>query len=181
MEEVWKDIPNYEGLYQASTLGRIKSLKRTAKKEYKGNRIVKEIIMEGTANQDGYLKVHFKNKERGIDKGLFIHRLIAETFIPNPDKLPQVNHKDGNKKNNNINNLEWCTNLYNQQHAWANCLHKPTKKEGKKVNQYNLNGELIKSYKSITEASRETKINLSNICMAAKKERKTAGGYIWTC
>lgn len=180
MGEIWKDIPQYEGIYQASNLGRIKSLKRIAKKEYKGNRVVKEKIMRGTPNEDGYLKVHFKIKEKNINKVLFIHRLVAQTFISNPDNLPQVNHKDGNKKNNNINNLEWCTNLYNQKHAWENSLHKPTKKEGRLINQYDKSNKFIKSYKSISEASRKTKINPSNICMAAKKERKTAGGYIWT-
>ena len=127
MQEIWKDIPNYEGLYQASNLGRIKSVQRIAKKEYKNNRIVKEKIMNGTKNQDGYLKAHFKNKELNIDKGLFIHRLVAQTFIPNPNNFPQINHIDGNKLNNCITNLEWCTNLYNQQHAWKNGLHKAKK------------------------------------------------------
>ena len=130
MKEIWKDIPEYEGLYQASNLGKIKSLKRITKKEYRNNRIVKERIMKGTKNQDGYLKVHFKNKEKNIDKGLFIHRLVAKAFIPNPDNLPQINHIDGNKLNNKVENLEWCTNLYNQQHAWKNGLHKA--KRGKR-------------------------------------------------
>lgn len=129
-KEIWKDIPELEGLYQASNLGRIKSVKRIAKKEYRNNRIVKEKIMNGSKNEDGYLKVHITNKEKNINKVLFIHRLIAKTFISNPNNLPQINHKDGNKLNNCITNLEWCTNLYNQQHAWKNGLHKPTWKKG---------------------------------------------------
>lgn len=130
MNEEWRDIPELEGLYQASNLGRIKSVKRIAKKEYRNNRIVKEKIMNGSKNEDGYLKVHITNKEKNINKVLFIHRLIAKTFISNPNNLPQINHKDGNKLNNCITNLEWCTNLYNQQHAWKNGLHKPTWKKG---------------------------------------------------
>ena len=131
-EEIWKDIPQLEGLYQASNLGRIKSIERIAKKEYRNNRIVKEKILKGSKNEDGYFKIHISNKERHINKVVFIHRLVAQTFIPNPNNLPQVNHKDGNKLNNNINNLEWCTNLYNQRHAWKNGLHKATWKKGEK-------------------------------------------------
>ena len=179
IKEEWRDIPNYEGLYQASNLGRIKSLERIAKKEYNNDRIVKERIMNGTKNQDGYLKVHFKNKERNIDKGLFIHRLVASAFIPNPNNLPQIIHIDGNKLNNNVDNLEWCTNLYNQQHAWKNNLHKPTIHKGKKVKQYDLKGNFIKEYPSISNASKETRINISNIYSALNKKRKVAGGYIW--
>ena len=179
MKEIWKDIPGYEGLYQASNLGIIKSLKRIAKKEYNNNRIVHERIMNGTKNADGYLKVHFKNKERNIDKGLFIHRLVAKAFLPNPDNLPQVNHKDGNKTNNRIDNLEWCSNLYNQQHAWKNKLHKPTMHKGKKVKQYDMEGNFIKEYRSISMASKKTKINISNIYRVLNKKRKMAGGYIW--
>ena len=178
--EIWKDIPNYEGLYQASNLGRIKSLKRKAKKEYNNNRIVPERIMNGSKNEDGYLKVHFKNKEKNINKVLFIHRLVAETFIPNPKKLPQVNHKDGNKLNNNIDNLEWCSNLYNQQHAWKNKLHTPTIHKGISIKQYDLKGNFIKEYPSISSASKETKINISNIYYVLNKKRNMAGGYKWT-
>ena len=113
--EIWKDIPNFEGVYQASNLGRIRSVCRIAQKSYHGNRIVKEKIMNGSKNEDGYLKVHFKHKKN--NKILFIHRLIALTFIENPLNKPQINHIDGNKLNNNVNNLEWVTNLENQQHA----------------------------------------------------------------
>ena len=132
MEEIWKDIPELEGLYQASNLGRIKSIERIAKKEYRNNRIVKEKIIKGSKNKDGYLKIHISNKERNINKVVSIHRLVAKAFISNPNKLPQINHKDGNKLNNSISNLEWCTNLYNQQHAWKNGLHKPTWKKRRK-------------------------------------------------
>ena len=176
-EEIWKDIPNFDGLYQASNLGRIKSLKRIAKKEYRNNRIVKEKIMLGTKNQDGYLKVHFKNKELNINKGLFIHRLIAMTFIPNPNSLPQINHKDGNKLNNNVDNLEWCTNLYNQQHAWKNGLHKSTK--CKKIKQLDKNKNEIKKWNSITEASKYLGISASCIVECCKNKKRNAGGYRW--
>lgn len=180
MQEIWKDIPGYEGLYKASNFGNIKSLKRIAKKEYKGNRIVKEKIMLGTKNNDGYLKVHFKNNEKCIDKGLFIHRLVAQTFIPNPDNLPQINHKDGNKLNNSIDNLEWCTNLYNQQHAWKNKLHTSHKGICKKIKQFTLDNLFIKEYESLTEASNKNNISIGNISLVLNKKRKSAGGFIWT-
>ena len=176
-EEIWKDIPGYEGLYQASNLGKIKSLERIAKKKYRNDRIVKERIMHGTKNQDGYLKVHFKNKALNIDKGLFIHRLIAMTFIPNSDNLEQINHKDGNKLNNRVDNLEWCTNLYNQQHAWKNGLHKSTK--GKKIRQLDKNNKIIKKWNTITEAGKKLGISASRIGECCKNKNWTAGGYRW--
>lgn len=178
--EIWKDIPGFEGLYQASNYGKIRSIERVAKKEYRGNRIVKPREMEGTFNEDGYLKVHLSNKERGINKVFFKHRLVALTFINNPNEYECVNHIDGNKTNNNVNNLEWCNNLYNQQHAWKNKLHRPTKVKGKKVKQYDLNGNFIKQYESISEAGRETNISIGNICTVLKNKRNKAGGYKWT-
>jgi len=177
MEEIWRDIPCFEGIYQASNLGRIKSVRRIAQKLYKGNRIVKEKIMSGTKNEDGYLKVHFKHNN--LSKGFFIHRLVALTFIPNPLKKPQVNHIDGNKLNNNISNLEWVTNLENQQHAWKNGLKKGTFANNKKVLQFDLQNNLVNKYISITDASKKSGVHLSNISMCCNLKRKIAGGFIW--
>ena len=119
MEEVWKDIVGYEGLYQVNNLGKIKSLKRVDN----NNHIVKEKILKGCYDKDGYLKVILYN---GKNKTYRVHRLVAQTFIPNPDNKPQVNHISGNKKDNSIQNLEWVTSKENVNHAWKTGLSKMT-------------------------------------------------------
>jgi hypothetical protein len=106
MQEIWKDIKGYEGLYQVSNLGRVKSLERYktnwSKKQCVKERVLKPIL----ANTGYYMVVLSKN---GITKSVLVHRLVAETFLSNPNNLEQVNHKDENKLNNNIDNLEFCT------------------------------------------------------------------------
>ena len=109
--EIWRDIKGYEGLYQVSNLGRVKSLERYVKGK-DGLRLVKEIIMSiSVCRTNGYFKV-ILHKD-GKQKRYQVHRLVAEAFIPNPDNLPIVNHKDENKINNCVWNLEWCTYSYN--------------------------------------------------------------------
>ena len=150
MKEIWKDIPNYEGLYQASNLGRIKSI-------YYNNKILK---LNNDSND--YLQVWLcKNKKKKIYK---VHRLVALTFIPNPNYLPFINHKDENKSNNNINNLEWCDGIYNARYSF-----------GKKVLQYDLDGNFIREWNCI----KETGIDSSHIINCCKGKRKSAGGYKW--
>lgn len=110
MEEQWKDIKNYEGLYQVSNFGRVKSLPRTNKKR----KIKKEIIKVFTKSPNGYLKAGLSKE--GKTKYYFVHRLVAEAFIPNLENKPCVNHKDCNKKNNNLSNLEWVTHEENNSY-----------------------------------------------------------------
>lgn len=113
-EEIWKDIKNYKGYYQASNFGRIRSVDRYIK-QYNGysysTRIYRGKILKFTIGTRGYLKVVLQKQRKA--KTYNVHRLVAETFIPNPKNLPQVNHKDENKLNNSIDNLEWCTSKYN--------------------------------------------------------------------
>lgn len=114
MVEIWKDIKGYEGLYQVSTCGRIKSLARMvpfSNIHTSGYRQLKEKILKGGITKDGYNVVTLRKDN--IGKIYSIHRLVAETFIPNPNNLPEVNHKDENKVNNHVDNLEWCTHQYN--------------------------------------------------------------------
>ena len=127
MEEIWKDIKGYEGYYQVSNLGRIKSLGRyifiirnRGRQTY--NQIVKEKILKTYKSSNGYLLVFLKKNNK--TKSLFVHRAVATAFIPNIENKPQVNHKDGNKQNNCLDNLEWATHSENMQHAWKHHLIK---------------------------------------------------------
>lgn len=119
MEEIWKDIEGYEGLYQVSNLGRIKRCSRKNMDSKARQRTFKELILKENIDKSGYCYVNLYKNEK---KAYKIHRLVAQTFIPNIQKKPQVNHKDGNKKNNTVKNLEWVTREENIQHAYKNNL-----------------------------------------------------------
>lgn len=120
MKEIWKDIIGYEGLYQISNLGRVKVLQRTVFVNGKKPFIKQEEILNGSVESKGYLVFAlYKNLKRSILKA---HRLIAIHFIPNPEGKPQINHIDGNKLNNNLSNLEWCTFKENAVHAFKTGL-----------------------------------------------------------
>ena len=126
MVETWKDIKGYEGLYQISNLGRIKSLRKKIKNNgaFGKRKIItkNEKIVSSYKNKDGYSVVQlYKNNKRKLK---LVHRLVAEAFIPNPNNYPYVNHKDGNKANNCVDNLEWCNNSMNQLHAFSKGLQK---------------------------------------------------------
>lgn len=160
--EFWKDIEGYEGLYQISSFGRVKSLK------YGKERILKPLV-----DKDGYL-LAILCKE-GKTKNHKIHRLVASAFLPNPNNYPCINHKDENKQNNCVDNLEWCTVKYNINYGTR------TEKCSKKVGQYDLKGKLIKTWKSIMEIERRTGFFRSNItaCCRGYKNHKTAYNYYW--
>ena len=165
MKEVWKDIPEYEGLYQVSSMGNIKSFS----KKKNGKNLIPQ------KNKKGYYQILlYKNKKPYTKK---IHRIVAKAFIPNPDNLPQVNHIDGNKINNCMNNLEWCTNSENQIHAYKNGLEKP--RFQRRIKQYDINGNYIKTFEYIRNAQKELNIDGSSISKCCKGKRKSAGGYIW--
>ena len=169
--ENWKEIDGYEGLYEVSDLGRVKSF-------WHG----KERILKPGKNTCGYLHVSlFKD---GKVKQPKIHRLVAEAFIPNPDNLETVNHKDEVKTNNAVSNLEWMSikdNLnygtHNKRVSEAKINHPSL---SKKVQMFDKStGELLATFPSTHEAGRVTGIYHQNISQCCKGKYKSAGGYIW--
>ena len=110
--EIWKDISNFEGKYQISNKGNVKSLARINEQ----GREMSERILKPSKDKDGYLRIGLSKGSRKDYSYFRINRLVAEYFIPNPSGLPQVNHEDGNRINNEVNNLKWCNNSYNQWH-----------------------------------------------------------------
>ena len=153
-----KDIPNYEGLYAATEDGRIYS--------YRSKRF---LIPNKT--QKGYL--HTTLTKNGKAKTYKIHRLIAETYIPNPNGLPQVNHIDEDKTNNCINNLEWCDSKYNINFGTRN--EKSAKARRKKIQCVETN----EIFNSLTEAAKNKNINIGHISECIHGRRHTCGGYHW--
>lgn len=171
MSEIWKDIKGYEGFYQVSNLGRVKSLTRVCKHPLGGNRKVNERIMKLDKNKWGYLRVQLHKD--GKDNKFFVHRLVAQAFINNPEKMKFVNHKDEDPSNNHVENLEWCTVQYN------NTYGNKMKKMYKQILQMDQKGNILRYFSSQKQASIETQINRSSIVNCANGKQKTAGGYIW--
>lgn len=117
MKEMWKDIKNFEGMYQISNFGRVKSLARTKKHSYNGIAQLKEKVLK-PVNINGYKRVVLSKNNKSINK--YIHFLVAQAFIPNPNNYSEINHKDEDKANNKINNLEWCNHSYNINYGTGN-------------------------------------------------------------
>lgn len=162
--ELWASVKEYPN-YQVSHKGNIRSL------NYNRTGVVKNMIPK--PDKWGYLICVLRNKNG--KKTLHIHRLISDVFIPNPNRLSQINHIDGDKNNNSINNLEWCSQSYNMNHAYKNFLN-PRQKG---VVQKNSNGNVLNVFRSAHEASRVTGINRGNISNCCIGNTSHAGGYIW--
>lgn len=167
MKEIWKDIPGFEGYYQASNLGRIKSLGTISK--YKP----KERILKQTKSKSGYMRLHIGHA--GTRKTWFVHRIIAITFIHNPDNKPEVNHIDGDKTNNTVPNLEWCTAKENVRHSFDKLGKRP----------YNCKSvrcvETGVVYNSAAEAGRQLGLNCMHIagCCRGDYGRHQVKGTHW--
>lgn len=125
--ESWKDIEGYEGMYQVSNTGKVKSVKRTASLRKIHSRLVIERLRKLAISKDGYIMVYLN--KNGSVKGCYVHRLVGLAFLNNPDAKKEINHIDGNKTNNNITNLEWCTPSENMRHAFSTGLMFPNKGE----------------------------------------------------
>lgn len=185
-ENSWGYIPEWEGYYQASTNGAIRSVDRlTASRPAKGK------ILKPSLQNSGYLIVGLCRGKK--TKTILVHRAVALTFIPNPEGKKYVNHKDGNKLNNSVSNLEWCTFSENIQHSYDNgsrvisdrhkegliAFNKETK--SKIVYQYDSSGNFVKAYTSAVEASKETGANYGSIrqCVNGSPKYRQAGGFVW--
>ncbi len=171
MEEIWKEVEEFDGNYLISNLGRLKSKSRIVKHP-KGTCILKEKILSQVKTKKGYIE--FQITYNGKHYSRKAHRLVANAFIDNPDNKPQINHINGNKTDNRVENLEWCTNSENQIHAVKNDL-KPTRR----VLQYDLDGKFIREWKSATDAGRELGVPYRAILSNCIGRNKTAYGYQW--
>lgn len=165
-EEKLKDIVGYEGLYQISRNGVIRSLDKYLPMPNGGEKLVKGKILKPVYDRDGYVNV--KLSKNGNIKKYQIHRLVAQAFIPNPDNLPVINHINEIKDDNRVENLEWCTAQYNSAYSLS-----------KSIIQCNLNYEPIKQWKSIIDAERELNIHSTAIVRCCRGKSYTAGGYKW--
>lgn len=181
MNEVWKDIQGYEGLYMVSNLGNVKSL------NYQGIKGCEQLL-KFKKNNDGRLWVAlYKN---GYGKPFLVHRLVAMEFIPNPLFLPQINHKDENPQNNVVENLEWCTGKYNVQYTvnrhpeWFKRGGNPGRsRDGKnkkyQVNQCDMDGNVIKKWPNARTVFVQTGMSDWSISECCRGKRKQAYGFKW--
>lgn len=173
MTEVWKDIEGYEGYYQVSNLGRVKSLQTMKYSHIKKCAIpvMRERVLKPFPNTDKYLMIDLKKDgKRNCQK---VHRLVAKAFIPNLDNMPQVNHKDENKQNNCADNLEWCNCQYNNTYGTAKS--RMAEKHKKKLIQISASGEVVNEWNSIGEATKDLGVSKNTIalwCLHGVKPRK---------
>lgn len=168
IQEKWLPVKGFEGAYEVSNLGNVRSLKRDG-----GS------LMALNKSNLGYMKVVlFFN---GVPSYKSVHRLVAEAFIPNPLGLPCVNHKDENTSNNNVDNLEWCTAEYNNNYGTRNDKIKKavTATVGQPVYQFDLEGNFVAKYKSLADAGRAVGQHASTIRHSCRGERGPVGGFLW--
>lgn len=179
--EAWKTIPGYEE-YMVSNLGRVKRLAYYKRIKDNGKQFQPERILKPYHIKNGYLSVSLS--KRAIVKRYLVHRLVAMTFIPNPNNYPFINHKDENTSNNRVENLEWCTAKYNLNYGtrmerWREKV--VNGKRSKIVCQYDKYGNFIREFPSIHEVCRVLKLTYSGIsaCCNGNKKHKKCGGYLW--
>lgn len=186
--ETWRDIPEYNGRYQASNSGRVRSTDKVVLKSNGTSELYKGKILKPFASTGGYLYVTIA-KEQNKFYPVRLHRIIAKTFIPNPYGFSQINHINEDKTDNRVENLEWCTGKYNMNYGHridkfsSSMRNNPSL--SKEVNQYDLDGNYLRSFLSAAKAARS--LNLNNIaagrigqcCRHLFKKGNSAYGYLW--
>lgn len=188
--EEWKDIPGYEGMYQVSSFGRVKSVRKFRKGKHGCNIALEEKIIRPFVKNKKYNYLRVSITKDGKATKYSVHRLVAMAFIPNPNNLPQVNHKDENKENNRVDNLEWCDGKYNINYGTARERITKTQMETMSTMKKVQCIETGVIYKSIKDAGRKLNIcaeNISAVCNQTVRHNskgvkyiiKTAGGYHW--
>lgn len=181
--EEWRPVPCYEGMYEVSNYGRVHSLDRVVPFQKGGYKHIKGKVMRCVVNGYGYYVVTLFKESKGYFVG--VHILIGRAFIPNPKNLPQINHKDENKKNNHISNLEWCTCQYNNSYGTKieriKLAQRNDPRKSCPVMQYSYDNVFIKEYPSAIEAERQTGINAGSILAVCQQEKHcfSAGGFKW--
>lgn len=168
--EQWRKVEGYNGRYLVSTDGRVKSSKSG------------RILTQGITHR-GYMKVHLCDSDK--ERNVFVHRLVAEAFIPNPENKPQVNHIDGNKLNNNVENLEWSTPLENVRHSWKNGLRDGNvqwyESKKKRVIAISNDGSNVIRFNSIAEAKRHFKTNHVSDVLNGHREQTKGYRFVFDC
>lgn len=185
--EIWKCIPGYEKLYEVSNYGAVRRVEgyRSDGRKHAGH------ILKQTLSPSGYLVVSLSKE--GESKQFRVHRLVALAFLPNPNNYQQVNHKDEDKTNNCLDNLEWCDAKYNTNygtgHFRAAMSHTGKKHlsvtggnnpDARKINQISLDGDFIRSFAAMMDAERLLNISHKDISLCCQGKRNTAGGFRWS-
>lgn len=183
MEEIWKEIPGWEGLYMASNTGKIKGICHFVVSKGGCLRRTHSVVLKEKINKFGYLVVRLQDKSTSRDRFYMVHRLIANTFIPNTQNLPFINHKDEDKTNNCVDNLEWCTAKYNVN--YGTCQERKIETQRlkhpnmKRIRQISMNGMLIREFISISDAARSVGVDKTRISRCCHNSNYSCRGFKW--
>ena len=172
--EIWRDIEGYHN-YQVSNLGRVKSLERNVIKGRGGLYKIEEKILKSRKDKNGYLLINLCKE--GEMRSYLVHRLVASAFLDNPNNLPQVNHKDEDKTNNRVENIEYCDRSYNINYGNRN--EKMAKSRSIPILQFTKDGEFVRRWDSSTQVEKELGIDNSSIAKCCRGKHKSVGGFIW--